>query len=69
MNRREIEAKLLGEIHEYQREVRHGNMGDNVSDDGAGGDYELSIDEEDGKLVESVDGRACCGETSGMQLS
>ena len=69
MNKRETEAKLLGETHEYQREVHHGNMGDIGSDDGAGGDYELSMDKEDGKLVESVDGRACCGETSGMQLS
>ncbi len=65
--REAIEAKLLGETHEYQRQIHDGNVGYNVSGDGAWHDYELSIDEEDGQLVEAVDAQSSCGETSCMQ--
>ncbi len=67
--REEIEARLLDSTHEYQCEIRNGNMGNNVSAVSAWRDYELSIDEEDGKLVAVVDGSSCSGETNSMQFS
>ena len=37
--RQEIEARLLDRTYEYQREIRDGYLGDNVSGDGAWPDY------------------------------
>jgi len=49
--------------------IRHGNLGDHVSRNGAGKDYELPASETDGQLVEidSDGAKSCCGESSGMQ--
>ena len=58
--RREIEAKLLGETHEYQDEIRNGHMGRYVSRDGGGLDYHVPPGQADGQLVEiPVHGQSC----------
>ncbi len=50
-------------------DVCNGNLGDHVSRNGAGKDYELPASETDGQLVEidSDGAKSCFGESSGMQ--
>ena len=50
--RREIEAKLLGEPHQYQYQIRDGDMGRYVSRDGGGLDHHVPPGQADGQLVE-----------------
>ena len=52
---------------ENRCQIRGGHVGVNVPDNGAGPDYELSIDEADGEPVEAVDGASCSGDTDSMQ--
>ncbi len=64
---REINRLLNGFGNKCQ--IRDGHVGDNVSSNGAGPDYELPASQTDGQLVE-VDcdgGKSRCGESSGMQ--
>ncbi len=51
-------------------QIRDGHVGDHVSRNGTGKDYELPASETDGRLVE-VDSHGAtsrCGESGGMQL-
>ena len=52
-----------------QCQIRHGHVGDYVSNNGSGRDFELLPGETSGQLVEvEADGaKSCCGESSGMQ--
>jgi hypothetical protein len=67
--RDDIVNRLLNADEFDKCQIRDGNMGDNVSDNGPWPDYELSIDEAYGELVEAVDGASCSGETNSMQCS
>ena len=51
-------------------QIRDGHVGDYVSSNGAGRDYELPASETDGRLVEVDHARstACSGESGDMQL-
>ncbi|DBA68509.1 TPA: hypothetical protein ACH3X2_001179 [Trebouxia sp. C0005] len=66
--RAELEHIYSKKADEYKLEIRDGHVGDHVSNDGAGRDYELPTSQTDGQLVESnTDGaESCCGESSGM---
>ena len=69
-NRRQEDVNRLLNGFEDKCQIRDGHLGDHVSNDGAGRDYELLVGQTDGQLVESyTDGAAsCCGESGGMQL-
>ncbi len=68
--RREQETNRLLNGFGDKCQIRHGHVRDNVSDDGAGRDYELPASQTYGQLVESnIDGaESCCSESGGMQL-
>ncbi len=68
--RRQQEKNRLLNGFGDQCQIRHGHVGDHVSRNGAGKDYELPASETDGRLVE-VDSHGAtsrCGESGGMQL-
>jgi hypothetical protein len=67
--RREQETNRLLNDFGDKCQIRDGHVGDYVSNNGAGRDYELPASQTDGQLLEiNLDGaESCCGESSGMQ--
>lgn len=68
--REDIVNRLLATDElQHKCQICDGHVGDNVSVDGAGRDYQLPPGKRDGQLVEVNNGglAACSGATSGMQ--
>ncbi len=64
----ELLNKFLAPEHEYQHQIRDGNLGSHVSRDGRGVDYHVPAGQADGKLVEVVVRGQSCASPDSMLL-